>query len=362
MVDSLFTRRRFARNCTGATALFLSRRIPSQALPSTHHTATLRFGIFSLFQPQRLRLQSDEPLLLFFDEELPVLLQPASDLSIQFSARSRLTLQWAGRSITVSRLRATATSGESAIFSLAVPPPALHGTITRSFSGTLDVSATPRFLQPVVIMQREDALACIVYAESAPDAPAACLAAQAIVSRSFLHAAHTRHTGFDFCDTTHCQFLSEAPSTSSPVRLALQQTQKLCLVANGRPLAAMYSRSCSGRTHTLAELGLPAGAYPYYSVACEYCQRHPERWLRSLPHGDLPLIESGRLAYNRIHGWAALPSISFTQYANGITGHGIGHGLGLCQRGAAAMAKAGLSAQQILTHYYPNTGIETISL
>jgi peptidoglycan hydrolase-like amidase len=221
----------------------------AQVLPSPHRPPTLRFVVFSLFQPQRLRLQSDEPLLLFFDEELPVLLQPASILSIQFTTRGSITLQWQGRSITVARLRATATSGEFAIFSLAVPPPALHGTITRSFSGTLDVRAAHRFLQPVVMMQREDALACIVHAESAPDAPAAYFAAQTIVSRSFLYTAHTRHTGFDFCDTTHCQFLSGAPSPASAVRLALQQTQELCLVANGKPLAAMYSRSCSGRTH-----------------------------------------------------------------------------------------------------------------
>ncbi len=36
-----------------------------------------------------------------------------------------------------------------------------------------------------------------------------------------------------------------------------------------------------------------------------------------------------------------------------LKGHGWGHGVGLCQIGAAAMALKGLSAEEILAHYYP---------
>jgi hypothetical protein len=34
-----------------------------------------------------------------------------------------------------------------------------------------------------------------------------------------------------------------------------------------------------------------------------------------------------------------------------------GHGIGLCQRGAAAMAAEGLTPRQILAHFYPNTTV-----
>src|SRR5205807_8997801 len=34
---------------------------------------------------------------------------------------------------------------------------------------------------------------------------------------------------------------------------------------------------------------------------------------------------------------------------------GEGHGIGLCQAGAKAMAEAGADFREILTHYYPNT-------
>ena len=36
-------------------------------------------------------------------------------------------------------------------------------------------------------------------------------------------------------------------------------------------------------------------------------------------------------------------------------GHGWGHGVGLCQIGAAEMAMEGFTYQQILAHYYPSS-------
>ena len=38
-----------------------------------------------------------------------------------------------------------------------------------------------------------------------------------------------------------------------------------------------------------------------------------------------------------------------------LQGAGWGHGVGLCQIGAAVMADRGYSFEQILTHYYPGS-------
>jgi SpoIID/LytB domain protein len=43
-----------------------------------------------------------------------------------------------------------------------------------------------------------------------------------------------------------------------------------------------------------------------------------------------------------------------------LHGAGWGHGVGLCQIGAAAMCTKGFSCRQILSHYYPGSSIETI--
>jgi stage II sporulation protein D len=43
-----------------------------------------------------------------------------------------------------------------------------------------------------------------------------------------------------------------------------------------------------------------------------------------------------------------------------LRGGGWGHGVGMCQLGAVAMAKDGQTVEQILAHYYPNTALESL--
>ena len=43
-----------------------------------------------------------------------------------------------------------------------------------------------------------------------------------------------------------------------------------------------------------------------------------------------------------------------------LHGHGWGHGVGLCQIGAAVMGEQGYTYEQILQHYYRNTSIQQL--
>ena len=202
---------------------------------------------------------------------------------------------------------------------------------------------------------------------SGPDTPLEALKAQAVAARSFLAAGKGRHRGFDFCDTTHCQFLREAPQASSAAALATAATSGLVLAYQDEVFAAMYSASCGGKTHTLDELGIAVRDYPYFSVVCDYCHRHPERWMVSLEAHDaaeLKGTEASRLKVARKLGWQTFPSNSYETQREGervlVQGTGKGHGIGLCQRGAADMARQGASFQQILEHYYPNTHVKQL--
>jgi stage II sporulation protein D len=161
-------------------------------------------------------------------------------------------------------------------------------------------------------MDRETAVASIVAAESPPGAPMEARKAQAVVARSFLIASRGRHDGFDFCDTTHCQFLREPASPASMARRAQEATANLALTYEGRPIAALYSANCGGRTRTLAEAGWQTEAYPYFAVDC------PAR---------------GEIA---------------------------GHRIGMCQTGAAELARRGATFREILSRYFPATSIEEI--
>jgi stage II sporulation protein D len=236
--------------------------------------------------------------------------------------------------------------------------------IVRRYSGKLEIRPGAHEVLIMVLMELETAVASVVAAESAPQTPMEALKAQAIASRSYLLAGKGRHLGFDFCDTTHCQFLRGPPSPETAAFQATAATRGLVLAYKDEVFAAMYSASCGGRTHTLNELGIPARAYPYFAVTCDYCRRHPEKWVTQLRAEDAAVLaptESARLALARKLGWKSVPGNSYSSRTeNGsvqLNGVGVGHGIGLCQRGGADMARHGSSFQEILQHYYPNTEV-----
>jgi stage II sporulation protein D len=247
-------------------------------------------------------------------------------------------------------------------FVLAVPQ-----KIVRRYHGTLEIMPSAGTLIAIVAMDRETAVASVVAAESAPDTPFEALKAQAVAARSYFVAGHGRHHDFDFCDTTHCQFLRQPPAPGSAAARAVTATGNLVLAYDSLPFAAMYTRSCSGYTRTPAELGLSPAAYPYYSVECKYCRAHPVRWSSRVSAQDAATLrtsdESARLNIDRRLGWSVVPSNDFVERIENdqivLEGAGEGHGIGLCQSGAKAMAEAGADFRQILTHYYPNTTVVT---
>ena len=198
-------------------------------------------------------------------------------------------------------------------------------------------------------MDRETAVASVVAAESTADTPFEALKAQAVATRSYLVASRGRHRDFDFCDTTHCQFLREPPVRGTAFARAVEATQRPGSRLRIRTVRRDVYRSCAGRTQTPAELGLPTSTYPYYPVECAYCRTHPVRWSSRIPTEDAVTLRSSnepaRLRAARELGWNTIPSNDFVvKKEKGqilLEGTGQGHGIGLCQSGAKAMANDG---------------------
>ena len=71
--------------------------------------------------------------------------------------------------------------------------------------------------------------------------------------------------------------------------------------------------------------------------------------------------EEFRLAVGESMGWSRIPSTWFEVSSQGdrfeFHGRGWGHGVGLCQKGAAALAARGCSAPQVLEEYFPGTHV-----
>ena len=261
---------------------------------------TVRIGVLSLFHPHTLLLSSDHPITLLLDGA-PHILDPHQQATIRSTPNGLI----------VDEIEAHTLALQPETFTLTVP-----NKLTRRYRGALTVTTHNNTLIPVITIDTELAVASIVASEAPPGAPLEALKAQAIASRSFLLANPHPHQLYDACDTTHCQFLRSPPAANSPAAVATQATHNQVLTWQASPedtphlVAAMYSRSCGGQTRPLA-LADPT-KYPFYSVRCDFCRRHPE---------------------------PQTPS----------------HHVGLCQLGAADLARHGQTFAQILAHFYPNT-------
>lgn len=213
-----------------------------------------------------------------------------------------------------------------------------------------------------------------------------------------LHEPHG-HLNYDLCDSTHCQLLhwGELSARHASAHAATLATAGETLWFHGTRAFAYFSKDCGGRTASPAEIWPRARPLSYLpSIPDRFCTSGAGReWSSELTRAELSSAlasagisspgwqhltverrgESGRaitlrldeaqvsaetfqLAVGQKLGWNRIPSTWFEVSQQGdrffFHGRGWGHGVGLCQKGAAAMAAEGHSAQQILQQYFPD--------
>lgn len=322
--------------------------------------ARARIGVFTLFHTKVLMLAPQPGHAMVVQAGSNSIVLGAGEFARCRIVNSNVECRAGERLLSAKSIRAAGRGNADEDFTLSVP-----GKIVRNYQGTLEVLAGGSELVPIVNMGLEVAVASAVAAESPPLAPLQALEAQAIVTRSYYIAARHRHKLFDFCDTTHCQFLREAPAADSPASRAAAATQGMVLLYRGAIVPALFSASCGGRTRTLIESGMDANGYPYFSVQCEPCLLHAKKWTAKISvHNAAPILahpgsEQARLQVDRKQGWDAVPGDNYSFEREDrfvvLTGRGSGHGVGLCQLGAAALAREGWSYARILAYYFPGT-------
>ncbi|HEX6881586.1 MAG TPA: SpoIID/LytB domain-containing protein [Terriglobales bacterium] len=326
-----------------------------------HGAEPVRVSVFGLFHPRQITVESSHTLVVRAGER-ELVLEPGQKLVVSVVG-GRVTAQRGASRMSADRILVTRRDGSEGEITLGVP-----GKIRRKYQGDVVVQISGNELVPVVSMELETAVASVNAAEATPGAPMEALKAQAVAVRSYLVAGGPRHKLADFCDTTHCQFLKSPPKADSLPARAAAETRGLVLAWEGKTFAAMYSASCSGRTHSLNEIGYTVRDYPYFAVECDYCRKFPERWAATLSEEDAKALasksEAERVRLGRRLGWNTVPSVNYSEKKNGgaidLAGVGRGHGLGLCQRGAVGMAREGKNFREILEHYYPNTTLKSV--
>lgn len=272
---------------------------------------------------------------------------------------------------------------------------AAHGE-TVTLHNPIAVSARAGALIFVVTIPVESYVGRVVASESGPNDSAESLKALAIVVRSYaLHESHG-HADYDVCDTTHCQHLRWANTHTAQSESATLATSGETLWFRGHRALAYFSKDCGGHTASSSEIWPHAAAASYLpSHPDPYCMRSSgSEWASEITRADLSsalsarglarsgwqrltvsrraesgravairldateiLAEDFRIAIGESLGWNKIPSTWFEVSRQGdkffFHGRGWGHGVGLCQKGAAAMAAQNLTSREILAQYFP---------
>jgi stage II sporulation protein D len=258
------------------------------------------------------------------------------------------------------------------------------------------VSAEPR---EVVELRLEEYVAGVVAGEMPASFPAEARKAQAVAARSYALTrkieAQAAGRAWDIGTGVLAQVFSrrEPPAAA---REAAEATHGEVLAVEMEPVEAYFHSSCGGRTEGgLAALGRDL---PYLvSVACGRCASAPRSaWTVRVDARELARaaglpgeataarvaarsasgraarveVEAGerRAAVSAVElrqrlGFTRLPSLALEirspPRSGGFTfdGRGHGHGAGLCQWGAAGLAKEGKTYREILLHYYPGAEV-----
>jgi stage II sporulation protein D len=247
----------------------------------------------------------------------------------------------------------------------------------------------------------ESYVARVVAGEMLRDSQPAALEALAITIRTFALANLSRHRadGFDLCDQTHCQVVRLA--TAATERAASATAGRVLLQRDGAPASIYFSASCGGHTEIPSAVWPGADDPPYLPARPdEACQGAPA-WSAQLEASDLlralrasgfrgdrlrevrvatrtgsgrvarlrveglsPDAISGqdlRVAVGRTLGWQHIKSTAFTLKRDDdsyrFSGHGSGHGVGLCVIGSARLAERGQTTESILNQYFPGLRI-----
>jgi stage II sporulation protein D len=249
----------------------------------------------------------------------------------------------------------------------------------------------------------EDYVASTVGGEMSSSWPSEALRAQAVATRTYvMHEANRRHgAAWDVRATTTSQVYGGVGAETRETRSATRATAGEVLTYAGAPILAVFHSTAGGRTATAGEVwgeDLPylrvvevededAAPHTYWRTVFETKALRGILESAGVSVGQLQgLTIEGRTASGRVerlvvHGSdgnvvidgrelrtllsgmglrSTLFEIRESSEGYAFVGSGHGHGVGMSQWGARAMARQGASYRRILGRFYPGTRLESL--
>ncbi|MEP0766648.1 MAG: SpoIID/LytB domain-containing protein [Fimbriimonadia bacterium] len=365
----------------------------------------------ALAAPARAQLRPVRVLLKSWEGVRQVQVSAEAGLVLLSADGSRFSQAKPGESVSLTANAAGIVRPNAAPMAEVVVAP-IAGSVSlvsekkkASYRGWLRVTVVDGKLRLTNEVALESYLMSVVPAEMPSGFPQQALRAQAVAARTFMlkRMLTNAEKDFDLTDgegaQTYAGTATEKPTTTE----AVMATAGLVLTFAGDYCDTVYSADCGGHTAASDEMGF-GGTTPYLcgTPDAPYCSTSPhrgwrverttEQWaqlakklgkdvgpVQSLAvtkvgpsgraqsvsiQGPKGTLETTGAAIRKVLGYDVCKSTMFSaiQTPEGwvLVGNGWGHGVGLCQYGAAGRAIAGQSFEEILAAYYPGTELKKV--
>ena len=267
----------------------------------------------------------------------------------------------------------------------------------RRYRGALRLSATTEGIEVVNVLDIESYLRGVVPSEMAASWPLEALKAQAVAARSYTLTSLDPSARYDLCATDECQVYKGVATEHPRSDAAIAATAGIVVSYQGATARTYYHADSGGMIASSQEVW--GGALPYLVARADAPTSTPHRaWVYRLDAAIvgasmnaagvgvgtvqglrvIRLSESGRvveLQVNGTNGSQVLRGSQLTGMARGwglrstrftvqsgltVRGDGWGHGVGMSQYGARALALAGAQVREGLSLAH-EAGIERLA-
>lgn len=262
---------------------------------------------------------------------------------------------------------------------------------SRQYEGNVTLINHNNSLKIINTIDMNRYLGGVIETEGGAHRPDEYYKVQAIISRTYALVHRKRHNneGFNLCDGVHCQSYKSMVIHSPEVKEAVRQTADVVMVdTNGQMINGFFSANCGGQTSETDWVWNQKLSY-LPSVKDTFCTKtwqanwtkkvEQTKWRdflteeykfpannphykKYLYHFDQPKravfygpSELG-IPLHELRTHFHLKSTFFSVRPEGrnvvLSGHGFGHGIGMCQEGAMEMAKSSFDYKKIIRFYF----------